>query len=337
MASWRRGTTCVWAGVLLAVLAGRAPALEPQAADPATEKARFVAKLRADLLALEPVVAEARAQLETARGGPAELERTLALVELLRQRSRLSYYLAAEAGDEQALRSRPVTGPLEEAAGLCAAWLASHPEQAQADQVLLTLGHLRRELGEYDEMASAFSRLAERFPRSPATVQALVVLGDYRFDRGELTRAGELYRDALSRPEACASDPARYKLAWVHINQAAWAEAVKLLEQLVTGQASGAALRCPRPALGPPDLRLEAAVDLAFCYPEVFPPAEVRQRVSRLSLNREELVRVLARLARRYDVRQQAAPARALYRELLTLDPDPENQQEYRQALEDQE
>jgi tetratricopeptide (TPR) repeat protein len=323
-----RGCVCA----LLAGLSALAPGAEPPGGDEG--KALFVAKTRADLLALEPVVAEARKQLEAARGGPAELERTLELVGQLRQRSRLSYYLEVEADYEQALRSPSVTAPLEEAIGLCAAWLAAHPNQVQGDQVLLVQGTMLRELGKYPEMSDAFARLAERFPRSPLAVEALVTLGDYYFDRSDLQRAGELYRDALSRPETCTSDFARYKLGWVHINQSAWAEAVKLLERVATGQAARAGLGCQPPEYGPPDLRMEAAVDLVFCYPELFPPAEVRQRISRLSLNREELVRVLARLARRYVVRQQIGAARGLYRELLALDPDPEGQEEYHQALE---
>ena len=51
--------------------------------------------------------------------------------------------------------------------------------------------------GQYDAMISAYEKLASRYSKSSLVFDAYLVLGDYRFDKADLTGAKGYYRKIL--------------------------------------------------------------------------------------------------------------------------------------------
>ena len=57
------------------------------------------------------------------------------------------------------------------------------------DKALFFKGHELRELGSYEEMIAVFERLVRDHPKSSYRHQALIILGDYYFDKSSFPRA----------------------------------------------------------------------------------------------------------------------------------------------------
>ena len=66
-------------------------------------------------------------------------------------------------------------------------------------------------------------------------VVALLVVGDYYFDRSELKNSEKYYKRILTSPESPSHGMARYKLAWVRINEEDMKGALKLFEDTIDG------------------------------------------------------------------------------------------------------
>jgi tetratricopeptide (TPR) repeat protein len=314
-------------GLLALVPMSRAQGQAPgEAPDEDGGKAAFVRTLQADVRAAEDALAVLRQKLERARGQPEEPELRWAIARALRHYARLQAFLEAENGVEKYWQVPGVVRPLEEAAAVCRLLLEEQPAFARTDQVRLELVQIQRQLGQYHDMLSSLQAIVERHPRSPAADQALLILGDYYFDRSDLDQAGRRYRQVLARPVSCFTDPARYKLAWVHVNQVQWVEAVRLFEQVALSWKDRARLGCstPTPEIGWADLRREALVDMTFALPEAFTPRQIQARLARLGLSRAERALVLEKLSHRYLIKERFEAARRATQELLDLTDDEE-------------
>ncbi len=65
-----------------------------------------------------------------------------------------------------------------------------------------------------DKMVTALERLAVAFPGFAALPEAALRMGEAAYDRGELDKAAEHYKTALSKGGEALADKARYRLAW---------------------------------------------------------------------------------------------------------------------------
>ncbi|MBN2495860.1 MAG: tetratricopeptide repeat protein [Deltaproteobacteria bacterium] len=301
----------------------------------ADERADLVAETRSDLAEANAEIARLEKALRGARGRE-KAELGWKTARALRARARLHYVLAAEGADGDpagALASPAVKADLDRSIELLTGLAAEHPKWDKAPEALLTAGLVMREAGRYDEMLSTFSTLKRRYPRSDSVDRALLVCGDYYFDRSELERAGRFYREVVDRPGEAFDAPARYKLAWIAVNRRDFEKALSLFEKV-------ALQRTPTPpvdtfmGVGPRvDLRQEAINDLTYCYTEVRKPEDAFAFFDRFALEPAEAARVYTRLANRYFILDRPQAALPIYRRLLELPGDAEQKREWQERI----
>lgn len=258
------------------------------------------------------------------------------LAELHAEKSRYLFLIEAERQGGSRMVVCPEAKLVKErAVRIYEGILADFPRWADNDKVLFFLAHEQRELGLYEEMTRTYQRLIDEYPKSSYRLEARLVLGDYCFDRSDLPRAESYYSQILAEPESFVHPMARYKLAWIRINQDRMKDALELLHRIVLGAASeedrargGAAAPANRV-----DVRREALIDMVFAYTEVKEPETALAFFEPLTGSRAELALVLDKLGNRYFVQQKWAPAAQVYRRLAEIAFDPQRLVEYVQRI----
>ena len=79
-------------------------------------------------------------------------------------------------------------------------------------------------------MKEAYEHLIDTYPKSAHRLEAYLTLGDHAFDASDLPTAQRYYERILAEPVSAVHPLARYKLAWVKVNQGDCREAVRLFE-----------------------------------------------------------------------------------------------------------
>ena len=97
--------------------------------------------------------------------------------------------------------------------------LSRFPDSPLVPRVLFNIGHEHRELGNFDEMRKVLNRLVDNYPDSPLRADALIVLGEYHFDRNELRDAQRYYEEIAKGELTPVTGLGHYKLAWVWVNE----------------------------------------------------------------------------------------------------------------------
>jgi len=296
----------------------------------------FIEQIRARISALDGEIEQLERAAPSSR--QQNLERLWSLAVKLRERGRQRYYLAAEQHSERG--SEPWNDPglktdlracLEVATDL----LALDPQPARAAEVIWLTIQVNRELGDYEAMLWRSNELLMHHAPSPQAAQALMLLGDFYFDRSELDRAADYYTRLVGRPDEVCEAMARYKLGWVAINQVHWREAMAQFERVARGPDEGP---CSDFLYGRPirfELVTEALVALTFCYTHVHPPGHALSYFSQFQMPAARAVRVYEKLADRLFILEQFPAAEQVYRHLLTLPADPERVSDWRRRLDD--
>jgi tetratricopeptide (TPR) repeat protein len=89
--------------------------------------------------------------------------------------------------------------------------LKNYPDTHLADRILFNISHEHRELGDFDKMLAALQRLVDNYPQSPYRAEALLVLGDYYFDKVELATAERYYEGIIKARDPLLLGLAQYK------------------------------------------------------------------------------------------------------------------------------
>jgi tetratricopeptide (TPR) repeat protein len=138
------------------------------------------------------------------------------------------------------------------------------------------------------------------------------------------------YRAVLKHTGSPAVPVARYKLAWCHINKTQFKEAIKLLEACVTTPSTkDLDIDTYKKKV---DIKLEALVDMAYCYCEAYKDKKPREAIAyfrKYAWSRTVYTMVLEKLAYRYLIKKRWTHAAAIYRQLCTLQHDAEKLLEY--------
>ncbi len=297
-------------------------------------------RLQRDIAKVDRAIEATKRLLALAHSAPYVPDLYMRLAELYAEQSRYQYLLAYENDRKKtrAVVSIPARLLKEQAVQLYDRVTREYPDYADLDKALFFKGHELRELGNYDEMIATFERLVKDFPRSAFRAQALVILGDYYFDKSQFPRAEDEYKKVLAEKEGSEHAMARYKLAWSRQNQddckgalvyfeaaarTALPKALQRSGSAVTGDSAGKKS----------DLRREALVDSGFCFTEVRKSEDAIPFYRALSDSRAVYVASLSRLARRYHSKGQFKPAALLYREILEVDPYHEDAVEFVQRF----
>ncbi|MEM7447621.1 MAG: tetratricopeptide repeat protein [Myxococcota bacterium] len=211
--SWSRSLAII-AVLMLFPLAGCGGA--PQT----TEDAYYVQSLRLRITKARAAIEETRFTIARSRGAPYLPELYVRLAELLSEEASYHYRVAVERqqGSREGLHVPQVRLLKEQAIEVYQRILSDYPDTDLAPRVLFNIAQEHRELGNFDDMRSILGQLVER-GRSRFLQQALILLGDYHFDRSELSEAEGYYLQVARGPRTRLSALSRYKLAWVAVNR----------------------------------------------------------------------------------------------------------------------
>lgn len=322
---------------LAAALAGAL--LSPGCATPPKPRAGVenpVVRLQRDIAKVDRAIEATKRLLALAHSAPYVPDLYMRLAELYAEQSRYQYMIAYESDPKRrrAIVSIPAKLLKEQAVQLYDRLSREFPDYQDLDKALFFKGHELRELGSYDEMIATFERLVRDYPKSSFRHQALIVLGDYHFDRSSFPRAEDNYRKVLADPEGAQHAMARYKLAWSRQNQDDCKAALGYFEAAArtavpAGQGGKAAGQGGRKL----DVRREALVDSGYCFTEVRKADDAVPFYRSLAESRTVYMAALSRLARRYHSKGQFKAAAPLYREILEVDPGHEDGLEFVQRF----
>jgi tetratricopeptide (TPR) repeat protein len=324
------------AALLLALLLGACAAPKQLVSDPP-----YVEKLRLRITKVRGAIQETREAISRSRGAEYLPELHVRLAELLSEEARYHYEVAyeREQRSSRVLHVPQVRFLKEQAIAVYRQVLADHPDTRLGDRILFNIGHELRELGRYDAMVTALEELTTRYPTSPLRPEALLVLGDYAFDKGEMDVAQGHYSAIVKEAPTRVTGLAHYKLGWVWMNRAdckgslgAFESAIDAATAWEAGGSDSAGADGPNDGVGVGgsvpaaaeqaiDVRREALVDLVYCYASDRPVAQALPYLRARASTRAAYIAALERLAARYGVLDEAKGAAAATRELLRLAP----------------
>lgn len=302
--------------------------------------------IRLSITKVRNAIDETRSTIAVSRGAPYLPELYFRLAELLSEEARYHYQLAYEREQRstRTLHVPQVRMLKEEAIAVYELIVGRFPDSPLVPQVRFNIGHEYRELGNFDEMRKALNELVAKHPDSPLRGNALLVLGDYHFDRNELVEAQRYYEEIAKGPLAPVSGLGHYKLAWVWVNNGEcspaltnfeeairksndWEARRKALEEqeaetpLLVALAQQARSADEGAAQQDIDVRRESLVDMAYCYSRLRKPDDSIAFYTKQAYNRSTYVAALAKLADRYRTMDQFTGAILTTRELLRLGP----------------
>ena len=330
-----------------------AAAISCAAVKPVVRDQLVVEKLRLRITKVRNAEQETRSVIAASRGAPYLAELHMRLAELLSEEARYHYMVAYEREQKRSksLHVPQVRFLKEQAVGVYESILKRFPKTHLADRILFNISHEHRELGNFDDMKTYLERLVQEYPDSPYRNEALLVLGDYYFDKVEFDPAEKYYKEILDKNEGVLLGLAHYKLAWVKVNKGNCKAALTHFEDAILETREQQKLRARgnvqqaskgphvSPSFAIPedrdadasfaghktvDVQREALVDLTYCYAQERKPEDAVSYLKKMASTREAYIAALSKMANRYAVIEQPRGAAEVSRELLSLAPDDE-------------
>ncbi|MCP4606110.1 MAG: tetratricopeptide repeat protein [Proteobacteria bacterium] len=314
-----------------------------------------VEKLRLRITKVRNAVQETRAVIAASKGASYLPELYMRLAELLSEEARYHYMVAYEREQKRtkSLHVPQVRFLKDQAISTYELILKRYPNTHLADRILFNISHEQRELGLFDEMKDYLTKLIKEYPNSPYRTEALLVLGDFHFDRTEFARAQSHFSEIVSLEHSPLRGLAYYKLAWVYVNLGDCKQALKNFENAIHSASSKTARKAQtkiaktlelkerkvQDEFAIPssderkysyaghkslDVQREALVDLTYCYAQERKPEKAVGYLKDLASTREAYVAALQKMANRYALIEQPKGAAEVSRELLRLAPDDE-------------
>ena len=329
-------------GVVLALVTVTVGCAGQNVKKPELEEPAKVERLRLKITKVRNAIEETRGTIARSRGAPYITELYLRLAELLSEEARYHYQLAAERQQSKGgLSNVPQVRLLKKhAIDIYKMMLRRFEGSPQIPRVLFNLGHEHRELGNFTKMRAALNELIDEHEDSPLRNNALLVVGDYYFDRSKLGQAADYYRKITRASLNQVSGLGHYKLAWVEINLGDCEAALDDFEEAIAKskkweasygegadssgvdvKGSSPAERATSAARADIDVRREALVDLTYCYSREREVDESVEYLQERAYNRAAFVAALARLAHRYRLNDNYDGAVLVTRELMRLGP----------------
>lgn len=303
--------------------------------------------IRLQITKVRNAIEETRATISNSRGATYLPELYVRLAELLSEEARYHYQLAYEREQRstRVLHVPQVRLLKEKSIETYELVLERFPDTPLGDRVLFNIGHEHRELGNFDDMREALNRLVDNYKKSSLRADALIVLGDYHFDRNELAQAKGYYDKIVRGPLYRVSSLGQYKLAWVWVNFGECKKALSNFEKAIEKAREWDELTAQYVRTGPVnpsdtdglperpnntpvdgtqqdiDVRREALVDLTYCYSRERKVKTALPYFKKYAYNRDTYVASLDKLASRYRTIDDFNGALIVSRELLDLGP----------------
>ncbi len=287
----------------------------------AEEQKKFVEKLTQDNRKAEMAIRNTKTLIDRSRNRPYLPELYLRLAELYIERSRITYFLRSSDSDgpQNSLTQYESRLFKNEAIEIYQRILDTFPDFDARDKVHFFMAHEYRETGQLDSMVTHYISIIEQHKDSAYVPEAHLLLGDYYVNQLDLLSAEKHYKAVLDYPQSPAVSIARYKLAWVHINNADFKAALLLLEASIKSAPDG---DLEIDTYKRVDIRFESLIDMAYCYTEVYKdkkPEETIAYFKKFAWSRPVYTAVLEKLAYRYYIKKKWNRAVVIYRYLSEL------------------
>ena len=300
--------------------------------DQAAELKKSIQRLERDKHKVALAIETTKTLIDRSRQRPYLPELYLRLAELYIEKSRVVYLLrkSRQTDAAAALKQLESNTLKKQAVELYQRILDHFPDFADRDKVYFFMAHEYGELGQLEDMVKQYRSLIAAHKNSQYVPEAYLLLGDYFFSKQNLALAQKHYQAVLDFPDSSASIIARYKLGWCYVNTADYKQALKLFEASVTTSKGDKEVDID--TYRHVNVRLEALIDMAFCYPEVYrksSPEKAMAYFQQFAWSRQSYTTVLEKLAGRYFVKKKWHQAGALYRQLAELRYDPQRLMEY--------
>lgn len=327
----RRALFAIGLGVLL----GGAGYVE---VDAAAQKQELIEKLSADINKVQHAIQVTKELIRKSPDAPYLPDLYFRLAELYVEKSRYVFarLMEQQPSDQKVLdgeKALEVQITKRLAIETYDKLLADYAEFPQNDQVRFFRAHEYRELGEWDAMLRQYEELIAAYPKSVWAIEARLILADYYFDKGELDRAEARYVEITELAESHLHDMARYKLGWIRINQERFKDALAYFEAAVTSTRKER-----RGAIGDAkrlDVKREALLALTWPFTEVRKASQAVEYLRGLADSKTLYVEALKKLANRYFIKTDYISAALLYREIVQLSADVEQNIEFVQRIYD--
>ena len=192
--------------------------------------------------------------------------------------------------------------------------IKSYPRYARADQATYFLGNTYDEIGQKDDGVKEYKRLVRLYPSSAYMADALVLIGEYHFERNDAFPALQAYKKATQFKESQRYPFAMYKLAWCYYNVEEYGKAIDTMKAVVSYSRETEA--------GSNKLKLEdeALKDLVRFFADAGEMDEAYEYFTKLG--KKELIRsMLKRLAGLYYEQGKFDQAVETYRRLIMENP----------------
>ncbi|MEM1413599.1 MAG: tetratricopeptide repeat protein [Myxococcota bacterium] len=248
-------TTKRLAVVLIAALASACGA-GPQV----TTDTTYVQILRVRITKARNAIEETRGTIARSGGAPYLPELYVRLAELLSEEASYHYRVAQERQQGSEVLEVPQVKLLkEQAIAIYGRVLRDYPDTPLRARVLFNTAQEYRELGDFEQMIATLRTLVDA-GESRFLGQALLLLGDYHFDQNELDEARRRYERVLQTSGPQLGALARYKLAWVAVNQDDCERALRSFERAIELGNAAAERAEARAAAAEAQAELEEAV-----------------------------------------------------------------------------
>jgi len=287
----------------------------------AEDQKKFVEKLTQDNRKAEMAIRNTKTLIDRSRNRPYLPELYLRLAELYIERSRITYFLRSSESDgpQNSLTQYESRLFKNEAIEIYQRILDTFPDYDSRDKVHFFMAHEYRETGQLDSMVTHYTSIIEQHRDSVYVPESHLLLGDYYVNQLDLPAAEKHYTAVLGHPLSPAVSVARYKLAWVHINNADFKAALKLLEESIKSAPAG---DLEIDTYKRVDIRFASLIDMAYCYTEVYKDKKPRETIAyfkKYAWSRPAYTAVLEKLAYRYFIKKKWDHAAVLYRHLSGL------------------
>jgi tetratricopeptide (TPR) repeat protein len=186
-------------------------------------------------------------------------------------------------------------------------------DKAKLDQVYYFLGYNYGEYGDAKKSMFYYKKLAQEFPDSQFSSEAIRAVADEAFQSGDYKEAQVQYEKALGRTKD-ASQQARilHKLAWCYYRSRRTTEALETMKRAIEISKSGGEKLL--------SIREEGLRDIAVYYAETGRVDEAIQYFKDNAGGEDKLARVLEKLGKEYERTGQTEKAIQVYDVLLKLD-----------------
>ncbi len=300
----------------------------------AQEESLSLSELRSDLERVDEKLEETKFRIQEIKDVRFLADLYFMLAEFYVSKSRYEYLIKVKENEGTPIDELDFTierKPKLKAIETYQSILDRFPKLGYGDRALFYMAHEMRELGDFDQMISTYTRLTAEFPKSEYYPESKIILGDYEFNtQKNVRKALKHFNDVLKGKVGPFSGLASYRAGWCYVNLNEFKSAFFAFENVLIKYGKLDYKSLPQ-LYQKTDIRVEALNSIVWPYSELkykelLKMGKDRHRVIKyfkmLSPNLPAYLTVLGKLARRLKIKKRNVFSTRVYFELLRLSPD---------------